>query len=386
LPSTLFHRADLIFAPVPRPFNSLHRARTDFDSLAGAAAYKYVLPDNVPVDQSSAYEFFLVTAAVDRMDMLRPLLNPDGSIPDLRISGHVSYATESSLEVFVRLSTLPPPTAAAGEEGETILVGRFAMACRSFKGGKHKIAKLLVEGPEEEEMWKMGKEMREGKRARGAKSLQKTPPTAVEAALLHSMFVERADVFGAFFSLPCLTATRLTASFTHPPSGYLYAFTHPPFGYLYAVTTDRTTPTPENIIFMTDTQIKTASLMHPQERNVHGKIFGGHLMRLAYEAAFSTSCLFARAPVTFVALDELLFASPVDVGSLLVLDSKITYSPIEIEGEHRSFSCSVEAATIDLHSGAKQVTKCVLSPSFPPPSSLSFYSPPSLVYLPRTYS
>ncbi|GAA5850806.1 hypothetical protein JCM8547_009093 [Rhodosporidiobolus lusitaniae] len=277
------------------------RLMEDFDSIAGAAAYRYVLPDGAPISDSSKYEFYLVTAAVDRMDVLRPVLNKDGSVPDLRISGHVSFATESSLEVFVRLSTLPT---SPSQEGETIVIGRFAMACRSFKGGKHPIAKLLVEGPEEQEMWKMGKEMREGKKARSARSLEKTPPTAEEAAMLHDLFINKAEIY------------------------------------------DRQAPTPPDVIFMNDTRIKSAVLVHPQERNVHDKAFGGYLMRLAYEAAYATSCLFARSPVTFVALDELQFRQPVEIGSLLLLDSKITFSPMK--GEHHSFSCSVEAATVDL--------------------------------------
>ncbi|GAA6000670.1 hypothetical protein JCM10207_004602 [Rhodosporidiobolus poonsookiae] len=286
------------------------RLMEDFDSVAGAAAYRYVLPDGVDIADASKYGFYLVTAAVDRIDVLRPVLNADGSIPDLRLSGHVSYATESSLEVFVRLSTVP--SGAAGSESETILIGRFAMACRSFQGGKHPIAKLLVEGPEEEEMWKMGKEMREGKKKRSQTSLEKTPPTAEEAAALHELFIQRAPVY------------------------------------------DRQAPTPPDVIFMSDTRIKSAQLMHPQERNVHNKIFGGYLMRLAYETAYATACLFARAPVTFVSLDELQFRQPVELGSLLLLDSKVTYSPLE--GKHKTFHISVEAATCDLVTGEKKIT------------------------------
>lgn len=30
---------------------------------------------------------------------------------------------------------------------------------------------------------------------------------------------------------------------------------------------------------------------------------GGFLMRLAYETAYSTACLFSRSPVTFVSLE-----------------------------------------------------------------------------------
>jgi acyl-coenzyme A thioesterase 9 len=126
------------------------------------------------------------------MDMLRPLADPDGRVPDLRLSGHVSYATESSLEVFVRLSTLPKGPDA---ESETILLGRFAMACRSTSGGKQKIAKLIVEGKEEEELWRMGKEQRESKKARQAESLEARPPNEQEAKRMHSVFIGMEDIY-----------------------------------------------------------------------------------------------------------------------------------------------------------------------------------------------
>lgn len=54
---------------------------------------------------------------------------------------------------------------------------------------------------------------------------------------------------------------------------------------------------------MSETDVGSAQLMHPQESNVHGKIFGGYLMRLAYESAYSTACIFARSPVEFIALE-----------------------------------------------------------------------------------
>lgn len=116
---------------------------------------------------------------------------------------------------------------------------------------------------------------------------------------------------------------------------------------------------------MSDTRVNSAQLMHPQERNVHNKVFGGYLMRLAYETAYSTACLFSRSAVTFVALEcvrtsksrycsstdpclpprsELQFAQPVEIGSLLLLDSKVTFSPLL--GEHHSFHVSVEGACL----------------------------------------
>ncbi|BGP59456.1 hypothetical protein NBRC10512v2_000751 [Rhodotorula toruloides] len=307
------------------------RLMEDFDSLAGAAAYRYVLPDGADIATAHKYGFYLVTAAVDRMDLLRPLMNPDGAVPDLRLSGHVSYATSSSIEVFLRMSTIP---SSASEESSTILLGRFAMACRSAQGGKHPVPKLVVDGPEEAAIWSMGREMREGKKMRSQKSLQKTPPTAEEAAMLHELFIQRAEVY------------------------------------------DRKTATPADVVMMSDTRVNSAQLMHPQERNVHNKVFGGYLMRLAYETAYSTACLFSRSAVTFVALDELQFAQPVEIGSLLLLDSKVTFSPLL--GEHHSFHVSVEAATCDLYSGEKKVTN-VFHYTFAADKPLQRY------VLPRTY-
>jgi acyl-coenzyme A thioesterase 9 len=169
------------------------RLMEDFDSLAGAAAYRYVLPDGVDIATAQKYGFYLVTAAVDRMDLLRPLQNADGSIPDLRLSGHVSYTTSSSLEVFLRMATIP---SSPSEESSTILIGRFAMACRSAKGGKHRVPELLVDGPEEQAMWSMGRDMREGKKKRSSASLNKTPPTEEEAAMLHDLFLQKPELYG----------------------------------------------------------------------------------------------------------------------------------------------------------------------------------------------
>lgn len=194
---------------LPREISLTLTHLADFDSLAGAAAYRYVLPDGADIAEAHKHGFYLVTAAVDRMDVLRPVINADGSVPDLRLSAHVSYATSSSLEVFVRMSTIP----AAGES-ETCLLGRFAMACRSAKGGKHSVPQLEVHGPEEHAVWQMGKELREGKNKRNQKSLNKTPPTAEEAAMMHDLFISHSDIYGAYALLR--EHLELQADLSHP--------------------------------------------------------------------------------------------------------------------------------------------------------------------------
>lgn len=146
------------------------------------------------MEDAGRYGLYLVTAAVDRMDVLRPLADFNFEHTDLRLSGHVAFATESSLEVFVRLTAVPGAGSTEKTES-TILIGRFAMACRKYAGGKQPIAQLQVEGAAEEELYQMGRESREGKRKRAQESLETTPPTAAEAKMMHDLFVGRGEIY-----------------------------------------------------------------------------------------------------------------------------------------------------------------------------------------------
>lgn len=169
------------------------RLMEDFDTIAGSASYKHCLPVGVGPGDAKNYGFYLVTASVDRMDLLRPLEDSKGEVKDLRLSGFVSYATESSMEVLVTLSTIP---STLNERPETILVGKFAMAARKIQGGKHLIPKLLIEGPEEQELWENGQEAKKEKLKRSKISLEKNSPTIEEAAIMHRLFVGRSEIFG----------------------------------------------------------------------------------------------------------------------------------------------------------------------------------------------
>lgn len=44
-------------------------------------------------------------------------------------------------------------------------------------------------------------------------------------------------------------------------------------------------------------------LMQPQERNIHNKIFGGFLMRKAFELAWSTAYVFSSQKPILLAVD-----------------------------------------------------------------------------------
>jgi len=81
---------------------------------------------------------------------------------------------------------------------------------------------------------------------------------------------------------------------------------------------------------METTKKQSYLIMHPQKRNIHNQIFGGYIMRLAFEHAWITVYSFAKAIPTVVAIDDHSFLAPVSIGNILLFTSTITY----VEGSY----------------------------------------------------
>lgn len=64
-------------------------------------------------------------------------------------------------------------------------------------------------------------------------------------------------------------------------------------------------------ILIKDTCFENSLICQPQQRNVHGRIFGGFLMRRAFELAFSTTYAFAGVAPRFLEVDHVDFLKPV---------------------------------------------------------------------------
>lgn len=64
-------------------------------------------------------------------------------------------------------------------------------------------------------------------------------------------------------------------------------------------------------ILIKDTCLQNSFICQPQQRNTHGRIFGGFLMRRAFELAFSTAYAFAGAAPHFLEVDHVDFFKPV---------------------------------------------------------------------------
>ncbi|KAL1406182.1 hypothetical protein Q8F55_007870 [Vanrija albida] len=289
------------------------------DSLAGAVSYRHCLPANIYDGTSPAESFhhaakraglYLATASADRLDMFGRLNHQN--VRDLKFSGFVTWTGSSSMEVFVKMEGTRPSEPG---KSETLMLGRFAMVCRDAVTHKaRRVPPLIVETPEEKLLWDFGQEHKDSRVAFSQAALDKKPPSKEEAAEVHTLMME-------------------VAKNNKELNG-------------------------EKIVQMRDTEIESVQLMFPQDRNLHGKVFGGILMRMAFELCFTNAAIFAHEPMHFLSLDQITFRLPVPIGAVLRLTSKVikTTPPLDgPDGEARAH-IRVRAEVEEVETGLRRET------------------------------
>ena len=65
--------------------------------------------------------------------------------------------------------------------------------------------------------------------------------------------------------------------------------------------------------------------MHTQRRNIHGKIFGGFLIKEMIEIGWVTACKYAGEEIVMQDLTNIYFKRPVDIGCRLTLKALVTF-------------------------------------------------------------
>lgn len=81
------------------------------------------------------------------------------------------------------------------------------------------------------------------------------------------------------------------------------------------------------MITVSDTVVKHNALMHAQEKNSYGKVFGGFLMNRATEAAFLNARRFSEEENPRIThIDTIKFIRPVEVGHIMQFRSRVTYT------------------------------------------------------------
>ncbi|ODO11920.1 hypothetical protein I350_00704 [Cryptococcus amylolentus CBS 6273] len=285
------------------------------DSLAGAVAYRHALPTPTSSAASAFHEasakagLYLATASADRLDMFGRLNKEN--VRDLKFSGFVTWTGSSSMEVVVKMEG-----SNTDSSWETLMLGRFVMVCRDSKTHKaRKIPPLAVDRDEEKILWAIGDEHQKRRKTTALNALDKVPPSSKEAGDLHELMLKVQEA----------------------KDGKIDG---------------------QKIVQMKDTEIETVQLMHPQDRNLHGKVFGGILMRLAFELCFTNASLFAQGPLRFLALDQITFKLPVPIGAVLRLTSKIvnTTQPHEGADGEAKVHIVVKAEVEEVETGIRRET------------------------------
>ncbi|CAL9235005.1 unnamed protein product [Arabidopsis halleri] len=263
------------------PWNEIRTGKLveDLDALAGTISFKHCGGD------SSARSMILVTASVDRIIMKRPIRVD----VDLSIVGAVTWVGRSSMEM--QLQVLQSQGINANSAESVSLEANFTFVARDAQTGKSTpINQVVPETEHEKFLWKEAEErnkLRKQKRAQGKEEHEKLK----DLERLNELLAEGR----VFLDMPALA--------------------------------DR------NSILIKDTYHENSLICQPQQRNIHGRIFGGFLMRKAFELAFSNAYTFAGVSPRFLEVDRVDFIKPVDVGNFLRFKSRVLYTEANSSAE-----------------------------------------------------
>eukprot|EP01114_Cavostelium_apophysatum_P021122 TRINITY_DN7277_c0_g1_i1.p1 TRINITY_DN7277_c0_g1~~TRINITY_DN7277_c0_g1_i1.p1 ORF type:complete len:431 (+),score=50.36 TRINITY_DN7277_c0_g1_i1:14-1306(+) len=243
------------------------RLLEDLDAMAGNIAFKHA-DDNNPKTRPLT----IVTASVDSIHLIKRL-HPQR---DFVMKGSVTWVGKSSMEIEIRVESKDETT----NQTITNVSAVFTMVARDAATGRAAhVNPLVPRTDEEKQRFAVGEANKKRRLEWKENSLMRQPPTADERLILHDLFME----------------------------------------------TKKAQSSP-NHVQMQRTEHESLLLCQPSERNIHGKIFGGYLMRQGFELAVATAFLFSQSQPFFVCLDDIAFMKAVDIGSILKLVSTVVYT------------------------------------------------------------
>lgn len=262
----------------PFGFIRIGRIVEDLDALAGNIAFEHCDdgdPETMP--------HLLVTASVDRIKCLHRANVKD----DMLMSGAVSWTGKSSIEIMM--------TIRSDWAQEPWLQASFTFVARDRKTNKAaNVNPLVPETEEEKRLFESGEtKSQEKKQLRSLKSTGLFSTQAAENTALTQKAEELAT-----------NLLKQASVLLHIPCGNHQG----------------------NPKLMHQTRLSNAFICQPQHRNMHGRVFGGFLMRRAYEIGFATAYMFSGDTPTFREVDEVSFQTPVNVSDLIKMEAQVLYT------------------------------------------------------------
>ncbi|MDE2040257.1 MAG: acyl-CoA thioesterase [Elusimicrobia bacterium] len=97
-----------------------------------------------------------------------------------------------------------------------------------------------------------------------------------------------------------------------------------------------------------------ADLTYPPNANIHGNVFGGHILQMVDKAAAVCGYRHAGAAVVTVAMDRVDFLVPIKVGAFVIVEARINYAG------KTSMEIGVEVYAEDLIKGTRRHTNSCL--------------------------
>ena len=314
----------------------------DMDALAGDVAVRHMKGGHIPTNEdnnntyarpgSTPTSTTVVTASVDRIAWVS---RPDSGA-DLRLEGQVSWVGKSSLEVVVAAHQRKMDAWSPLGEARLVFVAMPTASVAEAKAKKIKLElvpqlhpatdnekRLFRRGNRSHEArTKLRSEERNRRRAAGLseKSLDAmyALPTPQETGMLHRHLLR--------WSGEGLRTARTVLSYDRP--------------LIEVSDVPDTAATLVPPIPIERTVVSNSLLMHAQERNANGLMFGGHLMRECIELAWIAAyrhvgavsehggASAATSPLRLAFVDDVSFRRPVPVGS--VLDLSATVARVEM--------------------------------------------------------
>ncbi|KAN0050311.1 hypothetical protein ACTA71_003428 [Dictyostelium dimigraforme] len=279
------------------PYGNLRIGRIieDLDSISGLVATKHCENE---IDTN--YKTHFVSGFVSTINILKPLI----SNRDVKINGKVVWVGNSSMEIMIRVFSKDDKT----QKWDPVLVSFFTMVGVDLKTMKPKnINPLKVDTPLDKKLFEDAQK-RKFERL-NQKSKNKKPITSI--------------IFDTINSLLMISPNRNGKSPILFSNYFNYKF-----------------------VPMKLTTHQSVIICHPQEKNINGKIFGGYLISVGFENAFSTCLLkFSKSKPEFKSLDGFKFLEKVEIGDILNIKSTITNLEIienEFDNEFEKYYTQVE--------------------------------------------
>ncbi|XP_008670323.1 acyl-coenzyme A thioesterase 9, mitochondrial isoform X1 [Zea mays] len=278
-----FATDDILREQYRDPWNEVRIGKLleDLDALAGTIAVKHCSDED-----STTRPLLVVTASVDKMELKKPIRVDT----DLKIAGAVTYVGRSSIDIQIEVTQVDKD--GDNQSDPIALTANFTFVARDSKTGKSAPVNRLSPETEREKQLFGESEARDKMRKRKREEQKGGLENGIHRLRAEA---ERLDVLLAegrvFSDLPALA--------------------------------DR------DSILLKDTRLENSLVCQPQQRNLHGRIFGGFLMHRAFELAFSTAYAFVGQRPCFLEVDHVDFLKPVDVGDFLRFKSCVLYTQLD---------------------------------------------------------